>query len=261
MDLSLNKYILKDIDLLIFDKDGTIIDIHHYWVSMIKLRATRIVDLFFQDADSSKRKNHHNSLCETMGVILKTDKLSINGPVGIKPRPFIVGVVTKYLSDHLDKITDEEIEAIFKEVDHQTAKDLRPLLKLLPGVMQLLADAKEAGAKLAIATTDITSRALAAMSALEIDSSFDLIVGADQVAKSKPSPEIANLILNRLNISPEHAVFLGDHHVDIETGKSAGLHASIGVCTGLTPREELLKYTQYVIDTFEDIKYDRQNFH
>ena len=33
---------------VIFDKDGTLIDIHHYWVSIIKIRASLIANKWFK---------------------------------------------------------------------------------------------------------------------------------------------------------------------------------------------------------------------
>ncbi|SVA64979.1 uncharacterized protein METZ01_LOCUS117833, partial [marine metagenome] len=33
---------LDNIKVVIFDKDGTLIDIHHYWASMIKIRASLV---------------------------------------------------------------------------------------------------------------------------------------------------------------------------------------------------------------------------
>ena len=36
-------------EMILFDKDGTLIDIHHYWASMIKLRGALIVNKWFKN--------------------------------------------------------------------------------------------------------------------------------------------------------------------------------------------------------------------
>ena len=58
-DLFINdECVLEDVRLILLDKDGTIIDIHHYWGSMLKERARLIVNRWFSDADVKIRILH-----------------------------------------------------------------------------------------------------------------------------------------------------------------------------------------------------------
>jgi phosphoglycolate phosphatase-like HAD superfamily hydrolase len=67
--LSINgKVVSLNIEAVIFDKDGTLIDVHHYWSSMIKMRATLIVKKWFSDVNSDKIRG---DLINAMGVDLK----------------------------------------------------------------------------------------------------------------------------------------------------------------------------------------------
>ena len=55
-DLFVNdECVLEDVELILLDKDGTIIDIHHYWGSMLKERAQLIVNRWFSDSDSQTK--------------------------------------------------------------------------------------------------------------------------------------------------------------------------------------------------------------
>ena len=55
-DLFINdECVLEDVRLILLDKDGTIIDIHHYWGSMLKERARLIVNRWFSDSDSQTK--------------------------------------------------------------------------------------------------------------------------------------------------------------------------------------------------------------
>jgi len=56
---------------------------------------------------------------------------------------------------------------------------------------------------------------------------FDAVIGGDSVNSKKPDPEGLNYILQRLNISVDEAVLIGDSTVDIETGKRAGVYTCI----------------------------------
>lgn len=49
-------------------------------------------------------------------------------------------------------------------------------------------------------------------------------------------------------------MIVGDAITDIEMGINAGLRASIGVCSGLTPREKLMEKTNYVIEDISEIR-------
>ena len=42
--LSVGADIIRDIDLVIFDKDGTLIELYHYWSQMVALRARLICE-------------------------------------------------------------------------------------------------------------------------------------------------------------------------------------------------------------------------
>ena len=89
--------LLDRVEAIIFDKDGTLIDVHHYWSSMIKIRATKIVDKWF---NSSNYENVRVGLVDVMGVDYETNKLKPNGPVGVKSRSYIVNVVKNYIKNN-----------------------------------------------------------------------------------------------------------------------------------------------------------------
>ena len=46
MKIYLDNLCIDDIDLMVFDKDGTLIDLYYYWSQMIALRAQYICDEF-----------------------------------------------------------------------------------------------------------------------------------------------------------------------------------------------------------------------
>ena len=93
------------------------------------------------------------------------------------------------------------------------------------------------------------------MRIIGVENEFAVITGADQVKRSKPDPEIIELILARTGISKDNAVMIGDAPTDIEIGRNAGLAASIGVCTGLTDRVTLLKMTEHVAQDISELKF------
>jgi len=81
-------------------------------------------------------------------------------------------------------------------------------------------------------------------------------VGADQVARAKPAPDMLHLILKTLAVSPSRAVMVGDALTDIQMGLNAGLKASIGVLTGLATAEQLRTLTPFVAKDLSEILLD-----
>ncbi|MBI4490846.1 MAG: HAD-IA family hydrolase [Deltaproteobacteria bacterium] len=74
---------------------------------------------------------------------------------------------------------------------------------------------------------------------LGIETCFDAILGGDSVAQKKPDPEALNQVLTAFGISPVMALMVGDGDTDIEAGKRAGV-LTCGVTYGLGKREEVI---------------------
>lgn len=63
------------------------------------------------------------------------------------------------------------------------------------------------------------------------------IVTCEEVAKTKPNPEGILKILSSLSVTHDEVIVLGDHPVDMQAARAAGLH-SIGITHGFgTPAE------------------------
>ena len=233
------------------DKDGTIIDIHHYWGSMIKERAVMIVDRWFV-SDRGKDKIQ-SALIDAMGIDIETGRMKFGGPVGIKPRPYIVSIAAEVVKKHGVDVSEQEMETLFKKVDRKTKEDIFSFLHMLPFVEPFLQKCYEANIKLAIVTTDITERATTALKALGIIDYFQFVVGGDQVENTKPSPDIANIVLHDSNIETSRTVVIGDHLVDVKMGINCGAACNIGVLTGLGTIESFSTEDCYIIESFEQV--------
>lgn len=238
--------------VVLFDKDGTLIDIHHYWASMIHLRSERIVQHWFPTA--TDQLNIKNTLVDAMGVDLQTGRMKPNGPVGIKPRPFIVAVAADIVRSKGGDVSDDDMESLFAEVDQVTSADMLPLLKVLPGVEELLKKLQQCGIQSVVVSTDITSRARKAMEVLQLNQYFSEIIGGDLVENTKPAPELAELALERVNCKAVSAVVIGDHPVDIQMGHSAAINTNIGVLTGLSVSTAFTGQNCHVVSDLESIK-------
>ncbi|HEY3375839.1 MAG TPA: HAD family phosphatase [Candidatus Aquicultor sp.] len=117
-------------------------------------------------------------------------------------------------------------------------KQYLPAVKPFPGVKELFTLLKERGIKTALATSTIRRDADYYSDLLSIKSMLDAVVTGEDTQRSKPDPEIFLKAAAELNVSPEHAVVVGDSPHDIKAGVAAGMF-TIGVITGGYPEATL----------------------
>lgn len=91
-----------------------------------------------------------------------------------------------------------------------------------------------------IKTGVVTRNCLSAVQVLfpDIHQYTHAVITREQTPYVKPHPEHLLLMLKTLDVEAEHAAMVGDHPMDIKTGKDAGV-CTIGVLTGYSRREEL----------------------
>src|ERR1700736_4908554 len=63
---------------------------------------------------------------------------------------------------------------------------------------------------------------------------FTHVYGGNSFATKKPDPEGARKLLEEIGVPPEQAAIIGDSHVDIRTGRNAGMW-TVGVTYGFAP--------------------------
>ncbi len=107
---------------------------------------------------------------------------------------------------------------------------------------------------MAVATVDRSDRARLAMDCLGLSDRVDLVVGGEQAARSKPDPEMLELILDRLGADRSRAVMVGDALNDLEMGRRAGFKASVGVLTGFATRAQAQAVTPYVARDLSELR-------
>jgi phosphoglycolate phosphatase len=88
--------------------------------------------------------------------------------------------------------------------------------------------------KLAVLTNKPVNPSRAIVEALGLAPFFTRVYGGNSFATKKPDPEGARKLLEENGARPEQAVIVGDSHVDVETGRNAGLW-TVGVTYGFAP--------------------------
>jgi beta-phosphoglucomutase-like phosphatase (HAD superfamily) len=99
-------------------------------------------------------------------------------------------------------------------------------VRVRPGVRRLMMEAREAGVRVAIASTTSPENIeplIAAGLGPQAMNWFDAIAAGDVVANKKPAPDIYNVALQALGVDPARAVAVEDSAIGVESAKAAGL--------------------------------------
>jgi phosphoglycolate phosphatase len=242
VSLKIGNNIINEIDLVIFDKDGTLIELNPYWVKITYMRAEAIAN-YFELTDENVQ-----TLASIMGVDIITNRLKECGPVGVKKREIVMKAAADYLLSLGYDNPSDLCSTAFEDVDRISLNIFDKIVHAINGTERLLRELHENGCKIAVATSDRTERARIAMKHLNFLQYIDLIAGADRIASPKPDPESVFYILEKLKCNHQKTVVIGDTEVDLEMGLRSNIKACIGVFSGTAPKDALIKKTPYVID-------------
>jgi len=94
---------------------------------------------------------------------------------------------------------------------------------LLPGVADTIRALHGRGYRLAVASTKARVEIIRILERLGLVGYFEAFCGSDEVEKAKPAPDSLLKVLAQTKVLPEQAVYVGDHVVDIEAAKAAGV--------------------------------------
>ena len=198
------------------------------------------------------------TLMDTSGVILSTIKATIK-EMGLPEKTdeecrSIIGIRTdeagRYLYPELE-ISNKEFARVFR-TNYDRLK-VGANENTFPGVLETLAELREKGCGLAIAS----SRRLASLNdyleGLGIRDWFEMVVGADSVTKGKPDPEPVLTILEALGWQPSSTLVVGDADVDIMMGNAAGCKTCAVTYGNGSPTSLRAASPDYMVDTFPAI--------
>ncbi|PAX06658.1 HAD family hydrolase [Sphingomonas lenta] len=107
-----------------------------------------------------------------------------------------------------------------------------------PGAHDLVARVKQAGLKVALASSAAQAELDHYLDLLAIRDLVDETTTTDDVENSKPAPDVVATALKKLGLGAHEVLFVGDTPYDIQSGAKCGV-ATVAVLSGGFPRETL----------------------
>ena len=202
----------KDIQLVIYDLDGVLIDSNKAIVESFRLLHEKIGEPFNQEDVLSR--------------------------IGVGLLEIFMEILPKKHHDNLAELRLSYIRN-FQELG-------TGYIRLLPDVAETLAEMKDRGFSQSVATNKTDYEAERILTALKMDQYIDLYAGYGTVVKIKPEPDMILYTLDKFGVKPENAVFVDDTKVGLMAGIRAGIK-TIGITTGNNTLEQIQEVKPTII--------------
>jgi len=197
---------------LIFDMDGTIVDNMAFhtksWIAFFERRGHAI------DADAFFRAT-----------------------AGRQGGEIIRSHFGEHLLDDEVMTLNHEKEAVYREL-------YAPHRKAVEGFEDLIADAKSQGIALAVGTAAPPANVEFTLDGLDLRRHFDAIVGATDVARGKPHPDVFLEAAKRCGAEPANCIVFEDAPLGVEAARRAGMRAV--VLTTTLPAEAFAEFDNVI---------------
>ena len=233
-------------ELVIFDKDGTLLDFKETWIDIIQELVDKI-DTYQPMTGSLRERIEH-----ALGIYLDKREVDGYGPLAMGTFSECNALIAYCLyreGQRWDK-AQSIVEIVGKQVFGPATRKQR--VKAAPGALVLLKALKSRGIVTAVATNDKESDARLDMDLIGASPYIDLVVGADSVENAKPAPDMVNKICSSLGKTSQRSIVVGDTIMDALLGKNAGVMLTIGV-SGIVEPDVLTEHADVVISSLKDI--------
>ena len=247
ISLKTNKWQINNIDTVLFDKDGTFIDLHYFWGKMTEMRVSEIIKTFGMPNSSFAR------LCLYLGYNIETSKMLKDGITAMYSRPIVIEKFNEKLKDENIITTDKKIEEIFDYVSSEFYKDISKYTRPIEPAIDFIKKIKARGIKIGIVTSDAKESTLLTIKNFKWDNLFDVVIGRESSESTKESGIPTKMALEILSANPKTSIMIGDAPMDYISAKNAGIEKTILVATGQIDEAELKKTSDYTIESLNDV--------
>jgi phosphoglycolate phosphatase-like HAD superfamily hydrolase len=226
--------VLDGIDLVVFDKDGTLIDFHAMWSAwMVELTA---------DLVAATGRPIEASLYGAFGFDPVAGRALPGRPLATTPMADLRDLAIEALAaagvDRSAAVA--ALDAAWVGPDPVALA--RPLADL-PALFEAL---RQHGLRAAIVTTDDREPTMRSLGALGLADLVDAVLAADDGVPVKPAPHAVLHVAHELGVAPGSVAVVGDSAADLAMARAAGARA-IAVTSGVGSAADLASLADAVL--------------
>lgn len=157
-------------------------------------------------------------------------------------------ILAEGFQGRIDPLTFEEVW----DRRYRAATATQPI-PLKPGAVALVDAIGDVGVPMAVVTSTRTASAESRLRDAGIRDRFQLLVGGDQVERSKPHPDIYLIAAQRLGVEPTRCLGLEDSENGVRAGVAAGL-TMIQVPDLVAPSPDLIGLGHRILDSLDAVR-------
>lgn len=229
------------IGLVVFDKDGTLIDFDRMWSGW----SGELVRKVAAATDPALVA----PLAAALGLDPVTARVVPGSPLAATPMGHLRALTIATLRDEgLDAAAADD--AVARSWD---PPDPVALAHPLADLERLFGALRGRGIRIAVATSDDRRPTEATLAGLGVAGLVDATVCADDGLPVKPAPDTFLRLCSGLGVDPGRAAMVGDSTADVAMGRAAGAGLVIGVLSGVGTRAELEPLADVVLGSIAEL--------
>ncbi len=248
INLVTSEWHLENIDTVLFDKDGTFIDLHYFWGKMSELRINAIIKKYGLDLSLFPE------LCLKLGYDVLNCRMLSDGITALYSRPIIIQIFSKDLRAYGVDVSENDLEVIFDSVNNAFYNQMVEYTKPIDSAINFIKKLRSKNIKTGVVTSDSKESTLKTLSHFGWVSLFDVVIGRESTIETKESGIPVKTALKIINANPLNTVMVGDAPMDYLAAKNGGVDRTILVATGQISRDSLLETSKFVVNSLKEIE-------
>jgi phosphoglycolate phosphatase len=237
-----------DADLVIFDKDGTLIDFEYAWGRQTVEAVERLVETV--KGDNRLRQDLYRSL----GYDPQGHRTAATGPLATASIGKLCTIAAVVLYQHGFDWDEAEAHSRGPFEAGLTSIPLTELVRPTADLKSLFGDLRQANVRIAVVTTDDRSPTQETMALLGIADQLDFLACGDDQIPLKPAPDAVLNACAHLGTQPAQVLVVGDTITDMVMARRAGAGCRAAVLTGVGGQDSLAAYADVVLASVADIR-------
>jgi len=239
-----------DVDCVVLDKDGTLIDLNTIWGPRTKRWGKFLADAF------PEQRGIDRAIFENVGYLPELSSIRSESPMAVASLESIItlaaGVLCQVGVPWHEAITISEKGARVTLMAPLDSEEINPIGDV-SGTLNRFVGAQ---IKVVMVTSDDRSITCATLKHLGIDDLIHALVCGDDGMPNKPAPDAIEYISGQLGIPANRMVMVGDSLSDMKFGRNARVAGCVGVQNGGVVDVSLAAIADVVIESIEEISID-----
>jgi len=233
--------LLDGIDLVVFDKDGTLIDFHAMWGGWALELGRRL--------DGATRRPVAGDVFAAIGFDPVNGRARAGAPLAVATMGEIAEIVAAVIRRWCPSVAAARraVESAWFAPD--------PVRSAIPttDLATLFGRLRDSDRLIAVATTDDRAPTEATLRGLGIRPLVSALACGDDGVGVKPDPAMVLALCTALRTAPDRVAVVGDTPADLTMGRAAGIGRVIGVLSGVGERAELEPFADAILGSIGEL--------